>query len=128
MEERVLLLLVEDEPIIRFALQEALENGGFEVVVASDGEEGLEKSSHSGRRFSGLITDINLGGATDGWTLARRLREQDPEICVLYMTGDSASDWPVSGVPKSLVLQKPLADAQIQTAISTLLNEQIKST
>jgi CheY-like chemotaxis protein len=120
----VLLLLVEDEAIIRFDIQDALESSGFEVVSAADGEAGLALIEQSDRRLSGLITDVNLGGEIDGWVLARRARELMAEICVVYITGDSASDWPAEGVPKSVLLQKPFADAQVRTAIAALLNEQ----
>lgn len=77
----------------------------------------------AGCPFSGLITDIRLGGEIDGWALAREARGQSPDICVLYVTGDSAADWPAKGVPQSLVLQKPVVDAQLLTGISMLLND-----
>jgi hypothetical protein len=37
------------------------------------------------------------------------------------MTGDSAGDWPIEGVPNSVLVQKPYAPAQLVTAISTLM-------
>jgi hypothetical protein len=44
-----------------------------------------------------------------------------PVLPIVYMTGDSAADWPVQGVPNSAVVQKPYASAQLVTAISTLI-------
>jgi CheY-like chemotaxis protein len=58
----------------------------------------------------------------DGWDVARRAREMEPEFPVVYMTGDSADDWASKGVPKSILLNKPFAPAQLITAISQLLN------
>lgn len=105
-------------------MEQTLESGGFDVVAAPSGDAALSLLINSETRFAGLITDIRLGDGIDGWALARQARELVPDICVVYVTGDSASDWSAQGVPGSLVLQKPVADAQILTGISTLLNEQ----
>lgn len=44
-------------------------------------------------------------------------------MAVVYATADSAHEWPVQGVPKSVVVQKPYAPAQVLTAVSTLITE-----
>jgi hypothetical protein len=41
---------------------------------------------------------------------------------VIYMTGDSAAQWSANGVPNSVLLRKPFVDAQLTTALATLLN------
>jgi hypothetical protein len=41
----------------------------------------------------------------------------------IYMTGAIDDDWPVNGVPNSVLLTKPFAPAQVVTAISALLND-----
>jgi hypothetical protein len=46
----------------------------------------------------------------------------DPEMAVIYMTGDSGADWASKGVPKSVLVTKPFAPAQIVAAIAQLLN------
>ena len=43
------------------------------------------------------------------------------DLAVIYITGDSAHEWAVQGVPKSMLVSKPFAPAQIVTAISSLL-------
>ena len=63
-----------------------------------------------------------MGGGIDGWEVARHARAKFPNIAVVYITGDSAAQWSAEGVPESLVLQKPFADAQVVHAIATLLN------
>jgi len=117
------LLVAEDEALILFAMEQALESGGFKVVAASSGVEAIQLLSDSETPYAGLITDIRLDDGMAGWTLARKAREFVPDICVVYVTGDSAADWPANGVPGSMVLQKPVADALLLTGISTLLNE-----
>jgi two-component system, cell cycle response regulator CpdR len=43
---------------------------------------------------------------------------------VVYISGDSAHDWTSRGVPRSMLVQKPLAPAQLITAVATLINAQ----
>ncbi|MCL6729797.1 hypothetical protein [Sphingomonas hankyongi] len=74
-----------------------------------------------GAELSGLVTDVRLPGGTDGWEIARHARKLRTDLPVVYTTGDSAIDWPVQGVPHSVVVQKPYAGAQLLTAISTLM-------
>ena len=121
MDNRPLLLLVEDEPLIRTALASTLEKGGYALLEAENGAQAislLEKHAN----ITGLITDIRLGSGPSGWEVARHARHLLPQLPVVYMTGDSAVDWSADGVPNSILVQKPFADAQVTTAISTLLN------
>lgn len=120
---QVLLLLAEDEPVIRLALEECLEEGGYRVLTAASGADALAIIEQRWSELSGLVTDIRLGSGPDGWQLAHRARELNPALSVVYITGDSAAQWPANGVPNSFVLQKPFADSQLLTAVSTLLNQ-----
>jgi CheY-like chemotaxis protein len=122
MSECVMLLLVEDEPIVSMTLQDALEAGGYSVVAAYDGIEALEVLNAQSGAICGLITDIQLGSGPNGWDVARRGRELNPGLPVLYTTANSSEAWPIQGVPKSLLVPKPYAPAQVVTAISTLVS------
>ncbi len=121
MGETIELLVVEDEPLVMLAAQDALEAGGYTVIEAHTGDEALAIIDAKGDRLAGIITDIRLGSGADGWKVARRGRERKPDIPVVYVTGDSAHEWNILGVPNSSVVQKPYAAAQLTTAISTLL-------
>ena len=119
----VLLLLVEDEPLIQLAADDALKAGGYSVVTASDGAEAIAVLDSRHDELFGVVTDIRLGTGPNGWDVARHARELKPALPVVYVTGDSAHEWPIHGVPKSVLVQKPYASAQLLTAISTLLTE-----
>ena len=123
MTPSILLLLVEDEHLIRMNLEEELAEAGFELVVTASGEEALAELDADAARFRAVLTDIKLGGSSDGWEVARRARELKPEIPVIYMSGDSTHEWPVHGVPNNVMVPKPFVTAQILTAVSTLLNQ-----
>jgi CheY-like chemotaxis protein len=119
----VLLLLVEDEPLILLSAQDALEGGGYAVLGSESGTAAQEIIAARISEIAGLVTDIRVGSGPSGWELARQARELRPDLPVVYVTGDSAHEWPVLGVPKSLLIQKPYAGAQLLTAISSLLTD-----
>jgi CheY-like chemotaxis protein len=116
-----IILLVEDEPLILLVAQDALEAGGYTVLPAQLASEALAMLEQRASELSGLVTDVRLPGGTDGWEIGRRARHLRPDLPIVYTTGDSAADWSAQGVPKSLVVQKPYAGAQLLTALSTLV-------
>lgn len=125
--DEVRLLVVEDEPIILFAVEALLEDAGFTVLAASNGKSAIDLLQDFKDSLRGLITDIRIPGGLNGWDVARRARELRPDLPVVYTTGDSAGEWAAQGVPQSMLLQKPYADAQLLTAISGLLNAGVNS-
>lgn len=104
-------------------VEEVLEEAGFAVLATSDGEEALSVLNAEHKELAGLISDIRLGSGPNGWEVARHARELRPDLPVVYMTADSGGDWPINGVPKSVLIQKPFVSAQIVTAIANLINE-----
>jgi DNA-binding response OmpR family regulator len=116
------ILVVEDEPVIQDMVCEALSEGGFGTEMASSGDAAVKLLEGNEGKYRALITDIHLGGKSMGWDVAKRARELDQEIPVIYMTGAGAAKWRSHGVPKSLLLDKPFAPAQVVTAVSQLLN------
>ena len=123
------ILVVEDDHLIQSIIEDALKDGGFEIVIASSGEEALGLLDGADVKHRALVTDINLGrDKLDGWEVARRAREIDPAFPVVYMSGDSAEDWASKGVPNSIMLAKPFAPAQLVTAVSQLLNSSTPTT
>lgn len=117
------MLVVEDELLILEIVQDALEMAGFTVHAVPSSFAALELMSGGVESLAGLVTDIRLGEGPSGWDLARHARRNQPDLPVIYMTGDSAADWPVEGVPRSQVVQKPFVVGQIVTALSTMLTE-----
>ena len=122
MEKSKSLLVVEDEPILRMLIEEMLRDVGFLVHSAENGIRAIEKLNAIGCMIHGVVTDVRLGAGPDGWAVARRAREQQPGVPVVYVTGDSAHEWRSEGVPSSLLLQKPFVMAQITNAVALLLN------
>jgi CheY-like chemotaxis protein len=119
----LLILIVEDDFLTQELVNGALAEGGFQTEITASGEDAITLLQGDGSKYRALLTDIHLNGELTGWDVAKRAREINPEIPVVYMTGNAADQWPSHGVPRSVLLNKPFAPAQVVTAISQLLNE-----
>jgi DNA-binding response OmpR family regulator len=116
------ILVVEDDLQLQSVVEDAFTEGGFEAAIAQSGEEAVTLLRGRQIGYRALVTDIHLRGSMDGWEVAKQAREIEPSFPIIYMTGASADQWPVKGVPNSILLTKPFAPAQLVTAISQLLN------
>jgi DNA-binding NtrC family response regulator len=88
-EEDVHLLLVDDDLEFVRSVTPGLEKRGVRVSTASDGVRALE--SVGGRRFDVAIVDVVMPGI-DGLTLVGRLKEEDPSLQVVILTGNPRVD------------------------------------
>jgi signal transduction histidine kinase/CheY-like chemotaxis protein len=87
---RAVVLLVEDEPIVRMLMTEMLSDHGYTVLEAHSGRSGLSVVE-SGARLDLLITDVGLPGGMDGRQLADAVRQQRPNLKALFVTGYAES-------------------------------------
>jgi len=122
LDDLLVVLVVEDDAPVQTIVEEALTDGGFEPAIAASGEEAVTLLMGIKGKYRALVTDVQLRGVMDGWEVAKRAREIDPEFPIVYMTGGHAAEWPSHGVPNSILLIKPFAPAQLVTAVSQLLN------
>jgi DNA-binding response OmpR family regulator len=122
LEDPLFILVVEDDEQIQTIVEDALTEGGFEPAVAPSGEEAVTLLRGHRGKYCALVADIVLRGRIDGWEVARRAREIDPDFPIIYMTGAKADQWPSRGVPNSILMEKPFAPVQLVTAVSQLLN------
>ena len=78
------ILIVDDELVVRDSLARWFESEDFEVVTAPSAPEALDRIAHS--RFDLALVDIKMPGV-DGIELQQRLRQADPDLPVIIMTG-----------------------------------------
>jgi DNA-binding response OmpR family regulator len=124
-----LVSLVEDDELMRSLLQTELEAQGYEVAVASTGEDAMALLGIRGAEFGALITDVELTpGKLNGWDVARNARRAFSDLPVIYITGTRSAEWFFNGVPRSVLLAKPFATAQFVTALSQLLHASARGT
>jgi CheY-like chemotaxis protein len=80
------VLLVEDEPLIRMVSSESLKDEGFEVVEAANAEEALAVLGSRGD-VGLLFTDVNMPGSLDGLALAELVHRLWPSIKLVVTSG-----------------------------------------
>ena len=81
-----LILVVEDEWIVRLFACDLLEQAGFKVLEAGGADEALE-ALEAHPEVRGLFTDVNMPGSMDGLALARHVQEHNPNIVTLVVSG-----------------------------------------
>ncbi|HEY6816794.1 MAG TPA: ATP-binding protein [Croceibacterium sp.] len=116
------VLVIDDEPVIRMLVVDALEEMGFECAEAGDGPEGLAILEHA-ERLDLLITDVGLPGGLNGRQVADRARELRPDLKVLFITGyaeNAALNHGHIG-PGVRVLTKPFSVSELTGRIESLL-------
>jgi len=114
------ILVAEDEELIRFIVAEYLSDAGFGVVEASNAADALSVIS-SMAAVDLVFTDINMPGDMDGNALADWLLVHRPDIPVLLTSGVSRPR-PRNGGWKRRFLLKPYALVDVEKSIRELLH------
>jgi DNA-binding response OmpR family regulator len=83
-------LVVEDDHAIQSIVEESLTEAGFELSIASSGEEAVTLLQSGKGKYRALVTDINLLGKLDGWEVAKHVREIDPDSAVSVFSESDA--------------------------------------
>ena len=89
------VLVVDDDPDVRFTVSSILEEAGFEVDTAAHGREGLERLA--ARAYEAVVSDIRMPDM-DGLQLLRQLRERDLDLPVVLMTGGPGIETAIQAV------------------------------
>lgn len=102
-------LVVEDDPAIRDIVATILGLAGYRVREAADGESAFDALADAGDGIDLLVTDVQLPGPLDGFSLARVLKERYSELGVVCMSGDFTTDAPrpMAAPPDARLLPKP---------------------
>ncbi|MEI6511718.1 MAG: PAS domain-containing protein [bacterium] len=87
------ILVMDDEYLIRQVTKSALQNIGCDVEITSDGTEAIrlyEQATSEGRAFDGVILDLTVPGGMGGKETLEKLREIDPNVKAIVISGYSA--------------------------------------
>jgi len=82
-----IILLVEDEDLVRDLAARILTRGGYRVLTAGSGTNALEVCQEHAGPINLLLTDVVMPGGMNGRDLAQRLSISQPDLKVLYMSG-----------------------------------------
>jgi DNA-binding NtrC family response regulator len=91
MAPAVKVLVVDDEPLIRWSLSEALEDRGFDVTVAADGRAAVRALSDAGRPPDVVLLDYRLPDS-NGLSVFEEIRGLVPRGQVILMTAYGTAD------------------------------------
>lgn len=113
------VLVVDDEPVIRTMCRAVLVREGWEVELACDGREGVDKVRAAGGNLDCVVSDINMP-ELDGHGFLREVREIDADLPVLLMTADPKLDGAVRAIDEGAVsyLAKPFAPEQFAAVVA----------
>lgn len=86
-----LVLVVEDEPLVRMVAADGLNDEGFDVLEAGSAQEALD-ILNARSDVGVLFTDVNMPGSVDGVQLARLVHERWPNLRVVVTSGREPGD------------------------------------
>lgn len=118
--DRICLLLVEDDVLVRMTVALMLEDEGFSVVEAATAAE-AQQLMQEGLDTMVVVTDVDLGAGPSGTELADWLRGQRPELAIIFITGRTAS---LAGRRLDLreaILPKPFEGSELSELVRKMI-------
>jgi len=115
------VLVVEDETLVRVTALASIEESGFEAIAAGNADEAIRALETRGD-IRAVFTDVQMPGPMDGLKLAQVIRDRWPPVALLVTSGKTrvtASDLP-SG---ARFLPKPYFPLQIEMTLREMLEK-----
>lgn len=123
------VLLVEDDKNLSFILKSSLEQmiGGYEVITASNGKDGLELLSQ--RVFDVIVSDVEMP-VMDGRTMVQQIRKHYPSLPILFITGLTTARDVINGYQSGVdfYIKKPFLPEELNAHIQAVLKMQARIT
>ena len=113
------VLVVEDEALVRVAIADDLRDAGFTVIEASNADEAIRQMT-ANPAIRVLFTDIDMPGSMDGLKLSAFVHDRWPPVRIIVTSGKqrpTADQIPDAGI----FLSKPYTPNGVVDAIRTLL-------
>jgi DNA-binding NtrC family response regulator len=117
------ILLVEDDANLRNLARQVLQNLGYTVLEAADGEKALKRATDHSSNIDLLLTDVVMPGMS-GKRLADELVKVQPNLKILFMSGYTENAIARHSVltPGIQFIQKPFSLTALTTKIREVLN------
>jgi DNA-binding NtrC family response regulator len=115
-----LVLIVEDDFLLRFSTAEDLRSAGYEVAEAADAGEAIAILD-SGESVDVVFTDVRMPGALDGLMLVHWVREHHPGTEVLVTSGEGDAAVSSGLVEGEGFFSKPYALKEVGSHIRSVL-------
>ena len=122
MANGAVVLVVEDEPLVRALTVDALEDDGFNVLEAATGDYAL--TVLRGRDdIRAVVTDVEMPGQIDGFALANIAREMRPELPIIVMSGRMQPGFGGREPPDARFVSKPFSPTRLAGLVRELISE-----
>ncbi len=120
------ILLVEDDEVVRHATRRILAAGGYQVVEASNAEDARAIFRARGSEFDLLVTDVMMPGES-GASLAQALRQERPDLPVLFISGYPGEDLARLGlrIGEVELLRKPFTVRELTGRVGEVLGRRV---
>src|SRR4030043_1471352 len=120
MLEKIRIMVIDDEPLMRVTIQDALIAEGYEVVTAETGKKGLDLFGDNQNDI--LITDLKLPDM-DGIEILKEVKIRNPETNVIVITAYGSIDSAVTAMKEGAndYLTKPFAINELLLIIKRIL-------
>ena len=117
------ILLVDDDEATLELLGTTLEKNGFEVVKAKDTTQAKWLWEDAREPFDLLLTDVRLEAEDDGFVLAARLLESQPNVPVIFISGDEDcfASPAIQRFGDSPFLRKPFDLKKMITSVNSII-------
>ncbi len=116
---RPVILLVEDEPLVRLVQVEILREDRFWVVEAQDADEAFELM-RTRPDIRVVVTDVDMPGSINGFEFARLVHQGWPEIGIVVTSGKMRPE-PGDLPEKAIFVPKPTSAEQLTAHIRSLI-------
>jgi|SRR5581483_4362532 len=114
------ILLVDDDDMIRALASTLLQTQGFGIIEAENGSHGVERFAENREVVDLVLSDLVMPKMS-GAEMVRRILTLDPDVRVVFMTGYSGESLPEDYQKTFTVLQKPFTpDALVRTVRENL--------
>lgn len=114
---RTRVLIVDDEPVVRRALQRILERDGHQVTLAERGQEAIDLYVDRWRDLDVVVLDVMMPDV-DGREVLRRMREVNPDVRAILSSGYAVESDPSLSIAGTWVLEKPYTPDQVRIVIA----------
>ena len=115
-----MILMVEDDDLVRMSVKVLIESLGYRVVPARNGLDALQILRQD-TPISLLFTDVILPGEMHGPQLVAEARRLRPELKVLYTSGYPESQYPAEGLTGIEQLSKPFEPQELAAKLREVL-------
>lgn len=116
------ILLVDDNTVVRDMLVDLVGSLGYHADAAAGGEEALAMFDRG--QYGMVLTDLLMPGMS-GWDVLAALRQRDPHIPVVIVTGSPVVGDPRASQPGVAVLKKPVDVAGLDSMIKRMLRARL---